>query len=114
MFRGLCVSVVILSVAKVMVKGLVTETPASDADAYSTPPAPVTGVVLTTTCSHSNGTPVADPSDLRYFYSILEGDSTLFSIGESSGEFSVADQPFDYEEHGTWCAFSATWTLTPA
>ena len=74
----------------------VTETPASDADADPTPPAPVTGVVLTTTCSHSNGTPVADPSDLRY--SILEGDSTLFSIGESSGEFSVADQPFDYEE----------------
>ena len=88
-----------------MVKGLqfndaytvtVTETPASDADADPTPPAPVSGVVLTTTCSHSNGTPVADPSDLRY--SILEGDPTLFSIGESSGEFSVADQPFDYEE----------------
>ena len=88
MFRGLCVSVVILSVAKVMVKGLVTETPASDADAYSTPPAPVTDVVLTTTCSHSNGTPVADPSDLRYFYSILEGDSTLFSILESPVESS--------------------------
>ena len=88
-----------------MVKGLqfndaytvtVTETPASDADADLTPPAPVSGVVLTTTCSHSNGTPVVDPSDLRY--SILEGDPTLFSIGESSGEFSVADQPFDYEE----------------
>ena len=79
-----------------MYSATVTETPASDADADPTPPAPVTGAVLTTTCSHSNGTPVVDPSDLRY--SILEGDSTLFSIGESSGEFSVADQPFDYEE----------------
>ena len=75
----------------------VTETQASDADVELTPPDPVTGNVLSVTCTHRNGTPVADPSDLRY--SISSDVDGRFSINATSGEFSVADVPFDYEQN---------------
>ena len=78
----------------------VTETPASDTDdeiyVDSMEPTPVSGVVLTAICTQSDGNPVADSSDLRY--SVTEGGVSVFSIDVMSGEFSVADQPFDYEE----------------
>ena len=75
----------------------VTETQANDADVELMPPDPVTGNVLSVTCTHSNGTPVADPSDLRY--SIFSGADGRFSINATSGEFSVADVPFDYQQN---------------
>ena len=55
----------------------------------------MTGVLVTPVCVEDNGTPVT-ATDLRY--SIVEGNTTLFSIDEVTGEFSVVDQPFDYEE----------------
>ena len=75
----------------------VTETPASDTDdEIYVDSMPVSGVVLTAICTQSDGNPVADSSDLRY--SVTEGGVGVFSIDAMSGEFSVADQPFDYEE----------------
>ena len=76
----------------------VWETPASDNDLrlISDSPTPITGVVVTAACINDNGTPVDDVSDLRY--NIVEGNTSLFSINEMTGDFSVADQSFDYEE----------------
>ena len=75
----------------------IAETPANDSDVPSTPPpTPIVGVLVTPTCIGDGGTPLADPGDLRYF--ILYGDVGLFSMDEMTGEFSVVDQPFDYEE----------------
>ena len=76
----------------------VTETPAGDSDDEIDiiPPTPVSGVVFTAICSEDDGNPVADASDLRY--SVIEGGEGVFSINVTTGEFSVADQPFDYEE----------------
>ena len=94
----------------------VTETQASDADVELTPPNPVTGNVLSVTCTHRNSTPVADPSDLRY--SISSGADGRFSIDATSGEFSIADVPFDYEQRHCplecLCLYShwSVWTLT--
>ena len=74
----------------------VNETPASDSDAIANYPAPITGVLINVSCSSINNTPV-DPTEVRY--SILDGAvGTTFSINELTGEFSVTDQPFDYEE----------------
>ena len=85
-----------LQFSAVMFNVTVTETPASDSDTDPNPPTPVSGVVLTAVCTQSDGNPVADSSDLRY--SVIEGDMGVFSIDAMSGQFSVADQPFDYEE----------------
>lgn len=71
----------------------VTETPANDSTIDSSPPTPVVGAAVTTTCTGDDGSPV---SDIRY--SILEGDLNAFSIDVMTGEFSVSVQPFDYEE----------------
>ena len=71
----------------------VAETPANDSTIDSSPSTPVTGAVVDTTCTGDGGTPV---QDLRY--SILEGDVNAFSIDVMTGQFSVTDQPFDYEE----------------
>ena len=76
----------------------VTETPAGDSDDEIDiiPPTPISGVVFTTACTEDDGNPVADSSDLRY--SVIEGGEGVFSIDVMTGEFSVVDQPFDYEE----------------
>lgn len=59
-------------------------------------PTPVTGVLVTARCVNSTDrSQVNNPSDLRY--SILQGDIELFSINDITGEFSVANVPFDYE-----------------
>ena len=75
----------------------VWESPASDSDGVlvGNPPTPVTGVVVTVKCKEDDGTPLADNSVPTY--SILEGGDDLFSIDAMTGEFSVVDQPFDYE-----------------
>ena len=80
----------------------VIETPASDSDSgvVDNVPAPVTGVLETAVCVNNNGSQVSDPSDLRY--SILQGNRTLFSINEITGEFSVANVPFDYERNSSY------------
>ena len=75
----------------------ITETPAIDSNTSPSPPAPVSGIVLRTMCIQNNGTPV-NSNDLRFQ---LQQNNTashdLFSINVSTGEFSVADFPFDYE-----------------
>ena len=75
----------------------VWESPASDSDGVlvGNPPTPVTGVIVTVKCKEDDGTPLADNSVPTY--SILEGGDDLFSIDAMTGEFSVVDQPFDYE-----------------
>ena len=74
----------------------VVETPAGDADPdlLDDNPAPSTVSVLTQ-CKYNNGNSI--DGDLLT-YSIFEGDESLFSINSTTGEFSVADHPFDYEE----------------
>ena len=75
----------------------VVETPNDDSDPLiSDPPTPVTGVVATALCVDDEGNPVNDP----LVYSIMDGYDTmsLFSIDSGTGDFSVADVPFDYEE----------------
>ena len=77
----------------------IAETPASDSDVPSTPPTPTTAVLVTATCIEDADTSIADSDDVRYL--ILFGGVGLFSIDEMTGQFSVVDQPFDYEEQ-TW------------
>ena len=76
----------------------VWETPASDSDIrlISDSPTPLSGVVVTTRCINDNGTPVVDVADVRY--SIVERNAGLFTINTITGEFSVVNKPFDYEE----------------
>ena len=73
----------------------VTETPSNDSDIPFTYPAPpTTGVLVNVSCSSSDNT---SPADLRY--SILSGaEGTAFSVDWFTGEFSVSERPFDYEE----------------
>ena len=62
----------------------------------SNPPTPIPEVIRPPVCVEDDRTPVNNTTDLTY--SILEGNTTLFSIDNKTGEFSVADVPFDYEE----------------
>ena len=79
----------------------VTEARADDANTdIATPPAPASSAAVTTACTRSDGTAVTDSSDLRY--SLLDGNQTLFSIGELSGAFMVAHEALDYEEQSSY------------
>jgi protocadherin-16/23 len=69
---------------------VVPETPASDSDVPSTPSAPSTEVTVNTSCSSD----VTDPSFIRY---AVIGDTTVGSIDETTGEFSVTLESLDYE-----------------
>ena len=75
----------------------VFETPHPEHDPLlvTDPPTAKTGVVANAICVNNDGSPAEDSVLL---YSILDGNSALFSIDEVTGQFSVADVPFDYEE----------------
>ena len=75
----------------------VFETPHPEHDPLlvTDPPTPKTEVVVNATCVNNTGNPVENSTIL---YSILEGNTALFSIDEVTGFLSVADVPFDYEE----------------
>ena len=73
----------------------IPETPAEDSDVFSgLPNTPVTGgVALNASCRNND----SDSREIRY--SILEGAGVgTFSLNELTGQFSIADQPFNYEE----------------
>ena len=81
-------------------KVTITEARANDANTDFEPSTSASSAVVTTACTRSDGTAVADSSDLRY--SVLDGSQALFSIGEFSGVFMVAHEALDYEEQSSY------------
>ena len=76
---------------------MVPETPASDSDVLSTPATPTEAVTLAATC-RSDAT---NTSLIRY--SVLEG-SSIGSINETTGVFSLAVESLDYETQSEYSA----------